>query len=67
LLIALSAIYGYFILWSLIGLPVTLSSVDYLNGGTLQTIQYNDLFTNAIEVGQWFLAAISFAFATKRL
>lgn len=65
LLIALTAIYGYFALWIAIGLPVTLSSIQYFHTGNLDTVYYDNLWVNSTEIIQWFIASVCFGWATR--
>jgi hypothetical protein len=67
LIISIVAIYAYFFVWAGFGLPVTLSSVNYLAGGALETIWYGVLSINAVEIGQWLLASVAFSSATKSI
>ena len=58
-------IIAYFIAWATIGFPVTLSSIDYLRGFGLETVYYNNLFVNTIEIGQWLTASVIFSLAVE--
>ncbi len=65
--LALSLMVVYFFVWTLFGLPVTLSSVDYIRGLTpsLETIWYNSVWVNGLECLQWMLTSFCFALAIK--
>lgn len=64
LLIAVGIIELYFVIWAAFGLPVTLSSIDYLMGFNLETQYYNNLVVNLTEIGQWALASFLFTLVT---
>lgn len=57
--LSVAIIEGYFLIWALAGLPVTLSSIEYLNGGSLTTSLYDSIRVNLTEIGQWFIASVT--------
>lgn len=63
LIACIALIIGYFVIWSLFGLPVTLSTVDYFLGHGLDTKWYPNIPVNSTEIGQWILASFSSAWA----
>jgi hypothetical protein len=58
---------AFFSVWTVLGLPVTLSSVDYIRGLTpsLETLWYSNVWVNGLECLQWILASFCFALAIR--
>lgn len=65
LYIAVVWIETYFVIWAAFGFPVTLSSIEYLQNGNLETVWFSNIPTNLTEIGQWCLASLAFGLITR--
>lgn len=66
-IVSMIAIQVYFIVWVLIGLPVTLSSLLWKIAGNLDTQFYDSLYVNSLEIFQWVIASFSMSLAVIAL
>jgi hypothetical protein len=66
-LLAIGIIQVYFFFWSLAGLEVTLSTVQYFNGGPgVDTKWFDNIPVNLTEIGQWVVGASTFIAITVK-